>query len=52
MTLSIGIVNWKTRDLLERCLTSIERDVDPKGNSQTTHHTTEVPSCCANIFPG
>ena len=35
MTLSIGIVNWKTRDLLERCLTSIERDVDPKGNSQT-----------------
>jgi GT2 family glycosyltransferase len=35
MMLSIGIVNWNTRDRLEKCLASIERNVDPVENLVT-----------------
>ena len=34
MILSIGIVNWNTRDRLERCLTSIEGEVNAAGRRE------------------
>jgi GT2 family glycosyltransferase len=34
VTVTIGIVNWKTPDLLEKCLSSIGRDICHEDNSQ------------------